>query len=299
MKKSNILIILIFLSTQLMAQDFQLKVWPNGAPNKNNPPGEEKYANGRVDNISEAELYVYQPAKDKNTGAAVVICPGGGYIREAIDHEGYQIAEYLKSIGVTGIVLKYRLPYGNPDMPTSDALEAIRLVRSKANDWGLDPHKIGIAGSSAGGHLASYVGTHFDLGDPESTDPLKKISSRPDFMLLLYPVVSFRESVGHMGSRINLIGHTNDWSIAKKYSNEFWVTKDTPPTFFVLADDDHSVPPENSISFYREMKKYDIPAELHIFAKGGHGFGMHKTGLPVANWPHLFTDWLKSMEIIK
>lgn len=299
MKKSNILIILIFLSTQLMAQDFQLKVWPNGAPNKNNPPGEEKYANGRVDNISEAELYVYQPAKDKNTGAAVVICPGGGYIREAIDHEGYQIAEYLKSIGVTGIVLKYRLPYGNPDVPISDVLEAMRLVRSKANEWGLDPHKIGVAGSSAGGHLASTAGTHFDLGDPEATDPLKRISSRPDFMLLLYPVISFRESVGHMGSRINLIGQTNDWGIAKKYSNEFWVTKDTPPTFFVLADDDHSVPPENSISFYREMKKYGIPAELHIFAKGGHGFGMHKTGLPVANWPHLFTDWLKSMEIIK
>ena len=288
---------------QVMAQDLKIKLWPDGSPNKNNPPGEEEYykerGTYRFKNISEAEMYVYQPEKEKNTGAAVIICPGGGYWIEAIDHEGYQIAEYLKSIGVTGIVLKYRLPYGNPEIPISDALQAIRFVRSKASEWGLDQNKIGIAGSSAGGHLASTAGTHYDLGDPNATDPLKKISSRPDFMLLLYPVISFKENVGHMGSRINLIGQTNDWNIAKKYSNELWVTKDTPPTFFVLADDDHSVPPENSISFYREMKKYNIPAELHIFDKGGHGFGMYKNGLPVAKWPSLFTDWLKSRGIIE
>lgn len=303
MKSTALFFFVIVLSTQLMAQDFQLKLWLNGAPNKNTPPGEEKYyeegGTYRYSNISEAELFVYQPEKEKNTGAAVVICPGGGYWIEAIDHEGFRIAQYLKEQGITGIVLKYRLPYGNSEIPLTDALQAIRLTRSKAEEWGLDPQKIGIAGASAGGHLASTAGTHFDLGDPNASDPLKKISSRPDFMLLLYPVISFKEGIGHMGSRINLIGQTNDWKIAKKFSNELWVTENTPPTFFVLADDDQAVIPENSISFYREMKKYHIPAELHIFAKGGHGFGMTDQDIPVAKWPGLFTDWLKSMGIIK
>ena len=303
MKKFNLTLLLIVTLTQLMAQDLQLRLWPDGAPNKNTPPGEEESAVGggimRISNISEAELFVYQPEKENNTGAAVVICPGGGYWIEAISHEGYKIAEYLKSIGVTGIVLKYRLPYGNPEIPLTDALQAIRVVRSKAGEWGLNPGKIGIAGSSAGGHLASTAGTHFDLGDPDSTDPWAKISSRPDFMLLLYPVISFKENVGHMGSRKNLMGETNDWEKAKQYSNELWVTENTPPTFFVLADDDKVVIPENSISFYREMKKNGVPAELHIFAKGGHGFGITDRDIPAAKWPALFTDWLKSMEIIK
>lgn len=286
-----------------MAQDIQMKLWPKGAPNKNNPPGQEEYykENGtfRYSNISEAELFIYQPSKEKNTGSAVIICPGGGYRIEAIDHEGFQIAEYLKEHGVTGIVLKYRLPYGNSEIPLTDALQAIRLARSKADEWGLDPNKVGIAGSSAGGHLASTAGTHFDLGDPNANDPLKQISSRPDFMLLLYPVISFKESVGHMGSRKNLIGETNDWKVAKKFSNELWVTENTPPTFFVLADDDKGVIPENSISFYRALKENNVPAELHIFAKGGHGFGMKAQDLPVAKWPDLFVDWLKSMGIIE
>ena len=303
MKKINLTIVLFVIFTQLMAQDLQIKLWPDGAPNQNTPPAKEEYykerGTYRFKNISEAELFVYQPEKGKNTGAAVIICPGGGYSIEAIDHEGFQIAEYLKSIGVTGIVLKYRLPYKNHEIPLTDALQAIRFVRSKAEAWGLNAGKIGIAGSSAGGHLASTAGTHFDLGDPNASDPLAQISSRPDFMLLLYPVISFKEGIGHMGSRINLIGETNDWNKAKQFSNELWVTKDTPPTFFVLADDDKTVIPENSISFYREMKKHDIPAELHIFAKGGHGFGMTKLDIPAAKWPNLFTDWLKSMEIIK
>jgi acetyl esterase/lipase len=303
MKKINLTFLFIIVLSQLMAQDLQLKLWPNGAPNKNNPPAEEEHymerGTHRFRNITEAELFIYQPEKEKNTGAAVIICPGGGYWIEAIDHEGYQIAEYLKSVGVTGIVLKYRLPYGNSEIPLTDALQAIRFVRSKAGEWGLDPAKIGIAGSSAGGHLASTAGTHFDLGDPNATNPLAKLSSRPDFMLLLYPVISFKESVGHMGSRKNLIGETNDWNIAKQFSNELWVNENTPPTFFVLADDDKAVIPENSISFYRKMKEFGIPAELHIFAKGGHGFGITDRDIPAAKWPALFTDWLKSMEIIK
>ena len=225
--------------------------------------------------------------------------PGGGYVIEAIDHEGFKIAEFLQANGITGIVLKYRLPYGNSEIPLSDALQAIRVTRSKATEWGINPQKIGIAGSSAGGHLASTAGTHFDEGNPLAADNLQQLSSRPDFMLLLYPVISFKEGVGHMGSRKNLIGETNDWNIAKQFSNELWVSENTPPTFFVLADDDQAVIPENSISFYRALKKNNVPAELHIFAKGGHGFGMTDRDIPAAKWPALFLDWLKSIGITK
>ncbi|HAZ04563.1 MAG: hypothetical protein A2W90_17190 [Bacteroidetes bacterium GWF2_42_66] len=301
MKTLFINLFFLILMSSLSAQDFSLKVWPDGAPEKNNPPGKERsWVDGiqRIENISEAEIYVYLPEKEKNAGAAVVICPGGGYWIEAIEHEGYQIAEFLKENGIAGIVLKYRLPYGNHKIPLMDTQQAIRLVRSKAAEWNINPAKIGIAGSSAGGHLASTAGTHFDAGNPQSIDPLAKLSCRPDFMLLLYPVVTFNEEWTHIGSRKNLLGENNKWELVEKYSNERQVTADTPPTFFILADDDKAVPPRNSIEMYLAMKKYGVPAEMHIYSKGGHGFGMKKTGLPVNEWPGLFINWLKSQEII-
>ncbi len=291
----------LILMSSLSAQDFSMKVWPNGAPEKNIPPGEERtWVDGiqRIENISEAELYVYLPEKEKNTGAAMVICPGGGYWIAAIEHEGYQIAEFLKANGIAGIVLKYRLPYGNHKIPLMDTQQAIRIVRSKAAEWNINPNKIGIAGSSAGGHLASTAGTHFDSGNPQATDPLARLSCRPDFMLLLYPVVTFNEEWTHRGSRDNLLGKNQKWEMVEKYSNERQVTADTPPTFFILADDDKVVLPRNSIEMYMAMKKYGVPAEMHIYRKGGHGFGMKKTGLPVNEWPGLFINWLKSQEII-
>lgn len=303
MKSICLLPFLLLIITQTMAQDLRLKLWPDGAPNQNTPPAAEKYYenNGtmRYENISEAELFVYLPEASKNTGAAVVICPGGGYWVEAIDHEGFQIAEYLKENGIAAIVLKYRLPYGNSAIPLTDAQEAIRLVRSKASEWKINPEKVGIAGSSAGGHLASTAGTHFDAGSPEAANPLQRLSCRPDFMLLLYPVISMDEKITHVGSRKNLIGDTNDWKVAEPFSNELHVTENTPPTFLVLADNDHGVVPENSIRFYMALKKHNIPAEMHIFAKGGHGFGMRKTGLPVEQWPNLFVEWMKSMKFVK
>ncbi len=301
MKKLFINLIFLILMSNLTAQDFSLKVWPNGTPEKNTPPGKERsWVDGiqRIENISEAEIYVYLPEKEKSTGAAIVICPGGGYWIEAIEHEGYQIAEFLKKNGIAGIVLKYRLPYGNHKIPLMDAQQAIRLVRSKAAEWNINPNKIGIAGSSAGGHLASTAGTHFDAGNVQASDPIAKFSCRPDFMLLLYPVVTFNEEWGHMGSRKNLIGEGNKWELVERYSNERQVTADTPPTFFILADDDKGVPPQNSVEMYLALKKYEVPAEMHIFSKGGHGFGMKESGLPVSNWPNLFINWLKSQEII-
>lgn len=300
MKSQIFLASLFFISSILSAQDLTLKVWPNGAPNDNGmKEPEEKYDGVRVRNVSEAEMYVYLPEKDKNTGAAVVICPGGGYRIEAMDHEGYDMAKWLQSKGIAGIVLKYRLPYGHHEIPSGDARQTMRIVRMNAKEWGIDPDKIGIAGSSAGGHLASTVGTRFDFGNKQSTDPIEKMSCRPDFMLLLYPVISFDESVGHMGSRKNLIGEGNDWKLAKQYSNELNVTKETPPTFLILADDDKTVLPQNSVDFYLALKKYDIPAEMHIFQEGGHGFGMTKKNLPVDQWPDLFYSWLKAQKIIK
>jgi len=167
-----------------------------------------------------------------------------------------------------------------------------------AEEWGIDPGKIGIAGSSAGGHLASTVGTRFDLGQKESELPIERVSCRPDFMLLLYPVITFNEEFGHMGSRKNLIGEGNKWELVEKYSNELHVTPQTPPTFLILADDDKAVVPRNSVEFYLQLKKNNVPAEMHIFQEGGHGFGIRKSKLPAAQWPELFYNWLKARKII-
>lgn len=300
MKQSSLFLVLLCTSISLFAQDKTLKVWPNGAPNDNGmKEPEEKFEGQRVRKVSEAEMYVYLPEKDKNTGAAVVICPGGGYWIEAMDHEGFEMAEWLKSKGIAGIVLKYRLPYGHHEIPSGDARQTMRIVRMNAKEWRINPNKIGIAGSSAGGHLASTVGTVFDKGNKDSKNLVEQMSCRPDFMLLLYPVISFDESVGHMGSRKNLIGEGNDWNLAKKYSNELNVTSETPPTFLILADDDKAVIPQNSVDFYLALKKKEIPAEMHIFQQGGHGFGMTKKNLPVDQWPELFFNWLKAQKIVE
>lgn len=299
MKTPLAILTLMMISLSGMTQDFKLKVWPHGAPDSNGMTKAEETLEGqRVENISEAEIYVYLPKIGINTGAALVICPGGGYIREAMGHEGFQLAEWLSKRGVAGIVLKYRLPYGHDQIPLEDLQRAIRIVRQKADEWGINPNKVGVAGASAGGHLASLAGTHFDSGNPDAKDSLEQISCRPDFMLLLYPVITMKEEFGHMGSRLNLIGPGNDWRLVEKYSNELHVSPETPPAFIVLADDDTAVPPRNAIEFYTALKNYHIPAEIHIFRNGGHGFGMMKKNLPVDQWPDLFADWMKTMGII-
>ncbi len=299
MRIHAIIFISVFFSTSLFAQDKVLKVWPNGAPNSNGMTKSEKLNGLHVSNVSEAVMYVYLPPKDKNTGAAIVLCPGGGYSFEAMDYEGYDLAKWLNTLGIAGIVLKYRLPYGHAEVPSSDAKQAIRIIRSNAKKWGINPDKVGIEGASAGGHLASTVGTHFDYGDKNSTDPIKRLSCRPDFMLLLYPVISCKEEFGHMGSRQNLIGEGNNWKLVEEYSNELQVTPQTPPTFIVVTDDDEIVPTRNSVEFYLSLKKNNVPAELHVFSEGHHGFFLKKDYLPVRKWPNLFIDWMKAMEIIE
>lgn len=303
MNIKNLSFLFLLFNLALSAQD-TIPVWENGAPNKNNPPGEEIFCfergTYRYRNVSKAELFVYHPAEANNTGAAVIICPGGGYWIEQIRKEGTNIASYLQSQGITGIVLKYRLPYGQAEVPTSDVARAIRLVRSNADQWGLDPDKIGIAGASAGGHLAAYASVHNDGGDSLASDVVEQMSSRPDFTLLLYPVVSFREDVGNATCRQRFIGKTNDWEVAKHYSAELWITENTPPAFIVLSDDDFGIKQDNSILYYQGLKKHNVPGELHIFAKGGHGYGL-KEGYDfrAARWHEMFVAWLYEMEIIK
>lgn len=300
MKHLNLIIILFFISTSIIAQNKVLKVWPDGAPNHNGMDEPEiTTADGHILNISEAEMFIYLPEKKLNTGAAVVICPGGGYKNQAAQHEGHGIAKWLNTKGITGIVLKYRLPYGHCEIPSGDVRQTMRIVRLNAKEWGIEVDKIGLAGSSAGGHLAATAGTRFDMGNKESSKAIEQLSCRPDFLLLLYPVISFNEEFGHMGSRKNLIGEGNDWKLVEKYSNELHVTQQTPPTFLILADDDKSVVPRNSVEFYLQLKENNVPAEMHIFQKGEHGFGMRKKNLPVDQWPNLFFDWLKTIKIVE
>ena len=300
MKTIIYLIFFFMLSLQLSYSQSIVKLWPNGTPGVVvSPKPEETFEGRRVRYVSEPTLTVYLPAKLQNTGVAVVICPGGGYGIEAMDHEGYDVAEFLQSHGIVGIVLKYRLPYGHSELPLQDAQQAIRMVRFHAEEWGIDPSKVGIAGFSAGGHLASTLSTHFDSGKKESENAIDKLSCRPDFSILLYPVVTFKEEWGHMGSRENLIGKTNDWKIIEPFCNELQVTKQTPPAFIALADDDTAVKPRNSIEYYLALKREGISAELHIFKEGGHGFGMHKTGKAHDQWPLMVIEWMKAMKYIK
>ena len=300
MKTTITFVLLFMLALNLAAQDKIIDLWPDGAPSNNGLSGpEEDMGNNRFANISVPKLYVYLPSREINTGAAVILFPGGGYRREAMSHEGYEVAEWLKSKGIAGIVLKYRLPNGHSEIPLEDANRAVRVIRQHADEWGINPAKVGIGGSSAGGHLASTAGTQFDLGNPNATDPVEVFSSRPDFMLMLYPLIYFRDGKINPGIANLFFGGNTSWDNVKKYSSELNISENTPPAFLVLADNDKTVHPSHSIEFYSALKKFNIPAEIHIFQEGGHGFGITKQGLPSDEWPDLFFNWLKAIKILE
>lgn len=232
-----------------------------------------------VRNVQEPLLQVFLPAKRSATGQAVVICPGGGYGVLAYDWEGIDIAKWLNSHGIAGIVLKYRLPSAESQtephlVPLTDAKQALRLARAHAEDWNISPDKIGIMGFSAGGHLASTLATHFDAGDATNPDPVKKLSSRPDFAILAYPVISFNAEFTHSGSRNNLIGQNPDPKWVEYFSNETQVTAETPPTFLFHAQDDAGVPVKHSLRFFEALTAHNVPAEMHLYPTGGHGFSL-------------------------
>jgi len=274
-----------------------LKLYPGKTPNEIPGPDKESRTDDgivRISNISMPSLLVYLPPKEKANGIAVIVCPGGGYGINAIKHEGTDVAEQLNKAGIAAFVLKYRLPDDKimKDKrigPLQDAQQAIKTVRLRAKEWNIDPAKIGIAGFSAGGHLASTAGTHFQkavIDNPED------ISLRPDFMILLYPVISFQDDIGHKGSRTNLIGASPSKELIDLYSNELQVTLKTPPAFIVHAGDDNAVMVENSLRFYEALNKHGIPSELFIFPKGGHGFGLINPTSP-DRWFDRCLDWMK------
>ena len=241
-------------------------------------------------------LTPYLPAADKATGTAVIVCPGGGYGGLAMDHEGVKIAEWFNSMGVTVFILKYRLPangYLHP-IPLMDAQRAIRLVRHRAAEWKIEPDRIGIIGFSAGGHLASTAATHFEQPVPtgDKADAMDALSCRPDFQILIYPVISMDDAITHRGSRNNLLGKEPSEEFVKLLSNELQITEKTPPAFLVHANDDAAVLPENSIRYYLGLQKAKVPAELHIYLKGGHGFGTRPTAGPAAKWTDRCQEWL-------
>lgn len=263
-------------------------LWPEGAPGA---VGSEE--------ADRPAIQVHLPIGEKATGAAVVICPGGGYGHLAMDHEGKQIAEWLNSLGVAGVIVRYRLgPRYRHPAPLRDAQRAIRTVRAKAAEWKLDPKRIGVMGFSAGGHLASTAGTHFDAGAAASPDPIERVSCRPDFLILCYPVITFLENARHSGSMMNLLGEKPDADLVKNLSNETQVTPQTPPTFLFHTDADSGVPPENSVLFYLALRRAKVPAELHIYERGKHGVGLAASDPILSSWPGRCADWMRVRGIL-
>jgi acetyl esterase/lipase len=252
-----------------------------------------------IGKVSRPTLTIYLPPKEKATGAAVVICPGGGYWIVAAGHEGSDVAKRLNESGIAAFVLKYRIPDSSTMIhkeigPLQDAQRAIQIVREHAVEWGLDEHRIGIMGFSAGGHLASTAGTHFKTS---YIDNPKHINLRPDFMILIYPVISFTDRIGHIGSRDQLLGKHPAPEKIREFSNEMQVTDQTPPAFLAQAKDDDAVPFSNSVSFADSLKKHGVPEKVFLFEKGGHGFGLiNKTSK--VRWMDICLEWLKQNRLI-
>ncbi len=263
-------------------------LWPDGAPGAQGNQDEDK-----------PTLTPYVVPQGRGTGAAVIVCPGGSYQHLSMEKEGSDVARWLNSLGVTAFVLKYRLgPKYHHPIELGDAQRAIRTVRSKAEQYRLMPDRVGIMGFSAGGHLASTAGTHFDPGNASASDPIDRVSSRPDFLVLVYPVISFKPPYVHQGSLHALLGENPDADLVEKLSNELQVTAQTPPTFLFHTSTDTTVPPENSALFYLALRKAGVPAEMHIYEKGPHGVGLATTDEALSSWPARLADWLRGRGLL-
>ena len=306
MKRMLLLLTNLFISFTGMAQDV-IKLWPDNAiPNmitgKSLTEKSETGTDGilRISDVTIPTLTVYPAAAGTATGAAVMICPGGGYWILAASHEGSDMAKWFAERGITAIVLKYRLPNDQvmthpEEVPLLDAMQGMKLIRQYAARYGIDPNKLGVMGFSAGGHLASTLSTHYFRGG----DAARQAASRPNFAILLYPVITFGEKA-HAGSREKLLGKTPSAEQIANYSNELQVTNQTPPTLLVHSMDDTGVPVENSIDYYLALKKAGVPAEMHLYPTGGHGYALRTAGKgSVANWPAACEGWLKSRGYMK
>ena len=275
------------------SQSMKINLWPEGSiplSIKNNIQEQAVSTDiVRIGKVQVPQIEVYLPNKKSATGQAVIVCPGGGYSILAYDWEGTDIAKLLNANGIAAFVLKYRLPDSlsstAPDqVPLMDAKQAMRIVREKAASWNINTNKIGIMGFSAGGHLASTLSTHFEK------------DTRPDFSILIYPVISMDKNIAHMGSRNNLIGKPPTDAMIKLYSNELQVAVNTPPTFLIHATDDDGVPVENSLLYYQALIKNKVPAEMHIYPTGGHGFGLANGNRSLGSWPSLMIEWMRGLK---
>jgi len=293
-------LLLVILVRNASSQTTIIKVWPDGIPGslRSETYFEESTVTGDIvslyEKVTDPTLTVFLPPAEKATGTAVLICPGGGYGVLAFDHEGFAIARWLNSNGIAGIILKYRLP---SDMimkdksvgPLQDAQEAMRIIRRNASQWKINSHRIGVIGFSAGGHLASTLSTHFAEKVYEVKDTT---SARPDFSLLIYPVVTFDSTFTHAGTRQNLVGDKPSEYTIRYFSNEYRITRNTPPAFLVHSADDKVVPVKNSIVYFEGLVRNNIQAEMHIFQKGGHGYGLAINRGTESAWPELCLSWL-------
>ncbi|MFC2090460.1 alpha/beta hydrolase [Bacteroidota bacterium] len=297
-----ITILFVFVTVTATSQNFTMTLYPKDQIPNYMDVGEKEIWDTtdivRISKVQIPDISVYFPSDKNKTGEAVIICPGGGYHILAYDWEGGDVAKFWNSKGVTAIVLKYRLPTSAAQIephksPLMDAQRAMRLVRYHSHDWGINPDRIGIMGFSAGGHLASSLSTHYDTGDVNSPDPVDRISCRPDFSILMYPVISFTGEFQHSGSRKALVGE--DKELMEYFSNELQVTDNTPPTILIHSSDDMSVPVENSIVYYQALVKHGVNAEMHIFPHGGHGYSLGIGMGHLAAWPELANEWLKSL----
>ena len=279
MKKYITLFMLLVSSSLLAQKPIVIKLWPDGAPNTNGITTAEKpLENGRVTDVTEPTLTIYQAHKPN--GMAIVACPGGGYVRLAMNHEGHDMASWFNGQGITLAVLKYRMPNTHHDVPLSDALQAIRIMKEHADEWKID--QVGIMGASAGGHLASTAATHF-------TD-----DSRPDFQILFYPVVTMKNAT-HQGSKNHLLGENASQDLVELYSNELQVTPNTPPAFIMHSSDDRSVPVSNSLDYYSALIKNGVSATMHLYPIGGHGWGYNDYFIYKRQWTGELEKWLREI----
>lgn len=294
------IVLFMTLAIQANAQNTILNVWPDGIPGsiRSETYFEESTVNGNIisgyGKVTVPTMTVFLPPVEKATGLAVLICPGGGYGHLAFDHEGLAIARWLNDNGIAGIILKYRLPsdFIMKDKsvgPLQDAQEAMRIIRRNASQWHISQNKVGVIGFSAGGHLASTLSTHFDEKVYDSKDTT---NARPDFSLLIYPVITFDSTFTHAGTRKNLIGNSPTDDQVRHFSNELMINSHTPPAFLVHSSDDKVVPVKNSLVYYENLVKNNIVAEMHIFQKGGHGYGLAINKGTQSVWPDLCLRWL-------
>jgi acetyl esterase/lipase len=296
--------LILFVNEFCFGQDITLPLWSGNIPNYRETDELEIHDTAdilRIRYVQKPDISVYLPSGKNANGQAVIICPGGGYVSLSYDWEGTDIAKMFNEQGIAAIVLKYRLPVSKSnkirhESPMLDAKRAIRLTRFHASEWNIKQDKIGIMGFSAGGHLAATLGTHFEVSGIKTNDPIESVSSRPDFMILIYPVITFSHYFMHKGSRDALLGVSPDSTLIVYYSNELHVKKNTPPTFIVHASDDKSVPVENSLLFYKALKNKGVSAEMHIYPQGGHGFSLALGKSYLQTWPQRCLDWLKWLQ---